>query len=145
MHFDGVTEQLCKTTRERLKKFLQCRSNWSKLNCRIGENRRIPKVEIHVRVRSVSFGDVRMRILNDNNGSLKIQSAKIANFEGLYLPIVHLFPPGSNGFLFSRFLSIDSCKNYVVPRGVQRNCIFWMLIRRPIRIFIILRKICTKQ
>ena len=34
MHFDGVTEQLCKTTRERLKKFLQCRSNWAKLNCR---------------------------------------------------------------------------------------------------------------
>jgi hypothetical protein len=28
-------------------------------------------------------------------------------------------------------VSIDSCENYVVPGGVQRNCIFWMLILRP--------------
>ena len=28
---------------------------------------------------------------------------------------------GSNGFWLSNFLFIDSCKNYVVPRGVQRN------------------------
>jgi hypothetical protein len=34
---------------------------------------------------------------------------------------VHLFRLGSNG-------------NYLVPRGVQRNCIFWMLIPRPIKI-----------
>ena len=32
MHFDGVTEQLCKVTRQRLQKFLVCRSKWAKLN-----------------------------------------------------------------------------------------------------------------
>ena len=33
MHFDGVTEQLCKVTCQRLKKFLECRSKWAKLDC----------------------------------------------------------------------------------------------------------------
>ena len=33
MHFDGVTEQLCKVTRQRLKKCLECRSKWAKFNC----------------------------------------------------------------------------------------------------------------
>ena len=33
MHFDGVTEQLCKVIRQRLKKCLECRSKWAKLNC----------------------------------------------------------------------------------------------------------------
>ena len=37
MHFDGVTEQLCKVTRERLKKFLECRSKWAKLKCQQAE------------------------------------------------------------------------------------------------------------
>ena len=41
---------------------------------------------------------------------------------------------GSNGFWSSKFLSINSCKNYVAPRGVQRNCIFRMPTRRPITI-----------
>ena len=34
MHFDGVTEQLCKVIRQRLKKCLECRS---KLNCQQAE------------------------------------------------------------------------------------------------------------
>jgi hypothetical protein len=37
MHFDGVTEQLCKVTRQRLKKFLECRSKWAKLKCEQAE------------------------------------------------------------------------------------------------------------
>jgi hypothetical protein len=37
MHFDGVTEQLCKVTRHRLKKFLECRSKWAKLKCQQAE------------------------------------------------------------------------------------------------------------
>ena len=37
MHFDGVTEQLCKVTRQRLKKFLECRPKWAKLNCEQAE------------------------------------------------------------------------------------------------------------
>ena len=37
MHFDGVTEQLCKVTRQRLKKFLECRSKWAKLKCQQAE------------------------------------------------------------------------------------------------------------
>ena len=37
MHFDGVTEQLCKVTCQRLKKFLECRSKWAKLNCQQAE------------------------------------------------------------------------------------------------------------
>ena len=35
--FDGVTEQLCKVTRHRLRKFLECRSKWAKLNCQQAE------------------------------------------------------------------------------------------------------------
>ena len=58
-------------------------------------------------------------------------SAKLANFGGIFFPIVHLFHLGSNGFWQSKFLCIDSCENYLVLRGVQRNCIFWMLISRP--------------
>ena len=37
MHFDGATEQLCKVTRQRLKKCLECRSKWAKLNCQQAE------------------------------------------------------------------------------------------------------------
>ena len=37
MHFDGVTEQLCKVTRQRLKEFLECRSEWAKLKCQQAE------------------------------------------------------------------------------------------------------------
>ena len=37
MHFDGVTEQFCKVTRQRLKKCLECRSKWAKLNCQQAE------------------------------------------------------------------------------------------------------------
>jgi hypothetical protein len=37
MHFDGVTEQLCKVTRQRPKKFLECRSKWAKLKCQQAE------------------------------------------------------------------------------------------------------------
>ena len=37
MHFDGVTEQLCKVTRQRLKKCLECRSKWAKINCQQAE------------------------------------------------------------------------------------------------------------
>jgi hypothetical protein len=37
MHFDGVTEQLCKVTGQRLKKFLECRSKWAKLKCKQAE------------------------------------------------------------------------------------------------------------
>ena len=37
MHFDGVTEQLCKVRRQRLKKFLECRSKWAKLKCQQAE------------------------------------------------------------------------------------------------------------
>ena len=33
MHFEGVTEQLSKVTRQRLKKFVDCRNKWAKLNC----------------------------------------------------------------------------------------------------------------
>ena len=33
MHFDGVNEQLYKVTRQRLTKFLECRSKWAKLKC----------------------------------------------------------------------------------------------------------------
>ena len=33
MHFEGVTEQLSKVTRQRLKKFVDCRAKWAKLNC----------------------------------------------------------------------------------------------------------------
>lgn len=33
MHFDGVNDQLYKVTRQRLSKFLECRSKWAKLNC----------------------------------------------------------------------------------------------------------------
>ena len=35
--FDGVTEQLCKVIRQRLKKCLECRSKWAKLNCQQAE------------------------------------------------------------------------------------------------------------
>jgi mannose-1-phosphate guanylyltransferase len=35
--FDGVTEQLCKVTRQRLKKFLECKSKWAKLKCQQAE------------------------------------------------------------------------------------------------------------
>ena len=37
MHFDGVTEQLCKVTRQRLKKCFECRSKWAKLKCQQAE------------------------------------------------------------------------------------------------------------
>ena len=37
MHFVGVPEQICKVTRQRLKKFLECRSKWAKLNCQQAE------------------------------------------------------------------------------------------------------------
>ena len=37
MHFDGVTEQLCRVTGQRLKKCLECRSKWAKLNCQQAE------------------------------------------------------------------------------------------------------------
>ena len=37
MHFDGVKEQFCKVTRQRLKKCLECRSKWAKLNCQQAE------------------------------------------------------------------------------------------------------------
>ena len=37
MNFDGVTEQLCKVTRQRLQKFLDCSSKWAKLNCQQAE------------------------------------------------------------------------------------------------------------
>ena len=37
MYFDGVTEQLRKVTRPRLKKFLECTSKWAKLNCQQAE------------------------------------------------------------------------------------------------------------
>ena len=37
MHFDGITVQLCKVTCQRLKKYLECRSKWAKLNCQQAE------------------------------------------------------------------------------------------------------------
>ena len=37
MHFDGVTEQLCKVIRQRLKKFLECWYKWARLNCQQAE------------------------------------------------------------------------------------------------------------
>ena len=37
MHFDGVREQFCKVTRQRLKKCLECRFKWAKLNCQQAE------------------------------------------------------------------------------------------------------------
>ena len=37
MHFDGVTEQLCKVTRHRLNKFLDGSSKWAKRNCQQAE------------------------------------------------------------------------------------------------------------
>ena len=37
MNFDGVTEQLCKVTHQRLKKFLDGSSKWAKLNCQQAE------------------------------------------------------------------------------------------------------------
>ena len=37
IHFYGVTEQFCKVTRQRLKKCLECRSKWAKLNCQQAE------------------------------------------------------------------------------------------------------------
>ena len=74
-----------------------------------------------VRVRSDSLADMRLRIRNKTMAVRIFRSAKIVNFGGLFFQIVHLFRLGSNGFLYSKFLSIDSCKNYVVPRGVQRN------------------------
>ena len=37
MNFDGVTEQLCKVTRQRLKKFLDGSSKWAKRNCQQAE------------------------------------------------------------------------------------------------------------
>ena len=37
MHFDGATELLCKVTRKRLKKCLECRCKWAKLNCQQAE------------------------------------------------------------------------------------------------------------
>ena len=33
MHFEGVTEQLCQVSRQRLKKFIECRHKWAKLDC----------------------------------------------------------------------------------------------------------------
>lgn len=33
MHFDGVHDQLYKVTRQRLSKFLECRSKWAKREC----------------------------------------------------------------------------------------------------------------
>ena len=37
MQFDGATEQLCQVTRQRLKKCLECRFKWAKLNCQQAE------------------------------------------------------------------------------------------------------------
>jgi hypothetical protein len=37
MHFDGVTEQLCKVPLQRLKEFLECGSKWAKLKCQQAE------------------------------------------------------------------------------------------------------------
>ena len=37
MHFDDVTDQLCKVTQQRLKKFLECRSKWAQLKCQQAE------------------------------------------------------------------------------------------------------------
>ena len=37
MHFDGVTEQLCKVSSKRLKKFIECRAKWVKYKCQQGE------------------------------------------------------------------------------------------------------------
>ena len=74
-----------------------------------------------MRVRSASSIDVCMRIRTKTVAIRIFRSARIATFGGLFFPIVHLCRLGSNGFLLNRFLSIDSCKNYVVPRGVQRN------------------------
>ena len=33
MHFEGVTEQLCQVSHQRLKKFIECRHKWAKLDC----------------------------------------------------------------------------------------------------------------
>ena len=49
------------------------------------------------------------------------RSTKMSNFGGIFFAIVHLFRLGGNGFGYSKFLSIDSCEIYAVPRGVQRN------------------------
>ena len=37
MNFDGITERLCKFTRQRLTKFLDCSYKWAKFNCQQAE------------------------------------------------------------------------------------------------------------
>ncbi len=37
MHFDGITEPLSKISRQRLKKFIECRPKWAKLECQQAE------------------------------------------------------------------------------------------------------------
>ena len=72
-------------------------------------------------LRSDCLIDVQIRIKTEQWQFEYFEAQRIANFGGRFFPIVHLFRLGRNGFLLSRFLSIDSCKNDVVPRGVQWN------------------------
>ena len=37
MHFEGITEQLSKVSRQRIKQFMECRSKWVKFNCQQAE------------------------------------------------------------------------------------------------------------
>ena len=37
MHFEGISEQLSKVSRPRIKKFVECRSKWVKLDCQQAE------------------------------------------------------------------------------------------------------------
>jgi hypothetical protein len=85
-------------------------------------NRGKPTGRIHFsRLRSASLADLCMRICYQNNGGSNISKRENSKFIGIIFAIVHLFRLGSNRFWQSKFLSIDSCENYVVPRGVQQN------------------------
>ena len=90
--------------------------------CFYGGNRGKPTGKIHfsrLRVRSASLAGLRMRIRYQNNGGSNI--SKRDNSE-LWRDCFRNCAPVSLGEqrILMKFLSIDSCENYVVTRGVQR-------------------------
>jgi hypothetical protein len=71
-------------------------------------------------VRSASLADLRMCICYQNNGGSNISKRENSELWRDYFPNCARVSLGEQQILI-KFLSIDSCENYVVPRGVQQN------------------------
>ncbi len=83
-----------------------------------------------LRVRNRSFVGLRMRICYQNK---YFEARKCQTLKGFFSQLCTCFAWGATDSDKVSFLSIDSCEIYVIP-GVQRNCIFSVLILRPIKV-----------